>query len=79
MSSKDFFNRRCAGCKSWRGDKTRARAMHVENPMSMDFLHGWAEDGDCMLEHKWLNTSIEGDATVVNTVDANFGCILWTE
>jgi hypothetical protein len=71
------LDRRCATCKHWQGDKEKAVAMFEEDPLSMDLSKGWPDDGACGIDYEFLNTEINGDATVTNGFDANFGCVYW--
>jgi hypothetical protein len=73
------LNRRCATCKHWGGDKEKAVKQFDENPISMDRLKGWPEDGDCGIDCEWLSVEIIGDACAIKTVYANFGCVYWDE
>jgi len=70
---------RCATCTHWQGDKKEAARMLKDDPISMDLFKGWPNDAVCGIDYEWLNTDIEcGDARVIFTVDANFGCVYWS-
>ena len=73
----DNLKGRCATCQHWRGDKEKALAMFDENPLSMDFVNGWPDDGGCYVRYHSINIDIDGDAYVELTMDANFGCVHW--
>jgi hypothetical protein len=65
----------CFRCVHWNGDKELAEEMLKDNPLSLDLWAGWPSNGRCDQFCQWGNLDVYGDASVILTVDANFGCV----
>ena len=76
-NSNGLLDNLCATCSFWGGSAENAVAAYKNNATSMDFDNGWPEYGDCDIRHKWMDIEITGDANVLTSFPANFGCVLW--
>jgi len=77
MIPVDSLMMRCATCKFWIGNKSKAQKMYSDNPISMDLFDGWAEYASCSNSTSFMEVEINGDARVETEFAAGFGCILW--
>ena len=67
----------CATCSFWGGNTGNVVDAYENNATSMDFDNGWPEYGSCDISNKWLDLEITGDANVLTSLSANFGCVFW--
>ena len=66
----------CLTCKYWDGNKPEMLSIiEKSGDIAMDRFKGWPIDGHCNIDYEWINSEINGDASVWITVDANFGCV----
>lgn len=68
----------CYQCKYWQGDKESTKLLMAKYPQSMDLFKGFPNSGKCGIDYEWAEIEIDGDATAILEVNANFGCVYFS-